>query len=92
MTTRRHLIRASLLAVLIGLGAIVGRETVEVNDGTGEWDRVSSRFVLPWQPSWAASELPKMDQHAGVRVTRWQCYGLAFRHTQHHYRAAGSVE
>jgi len=84
MSKRQTLLGVFFLLVLLGLGGIIGREIVEADDGTGTWRRISSQFVLPWQASAPASMRPEADQHSAVRVTRWYCYGLGFRHTEHY--------
>jgi len=86
MSKRRTFIGVLLLVVLFGLGGTIGRENVEADDGTGKWSRISSRFVLPWEPSVPASARPEADQYFAVRVTRWYCYGLGFKLTEHYSR------
>lgn len=84
MSKRRTQLGVSLLLLLLGLGATIGREIVEADDGTGMWIRISSRFVLPWQAGARASMHPEADRYSALRVTRWYCYGLGFKHTEHH--------
>jgi hypothetical protein len=72
------------IALLILLGAALGWEVREIGDGSGDWTVISRRVVSPWQTSPKADSLSEAEASRFVRVTRWYCYGLAFKHSQHH--------
>lgn len=84
MNFRRKLINAAMV-LLVGAGALVGRETVDVDNGDGRWVRLESRFGFAWQPVLSASKRTDLHRFAGVKVHRWYCYGLSFEHSEHHF-------
>jgi hypothetical protein len=77
----------SIVVLLVLLGATLGLEIREVGDNKGKWTVVGRRVVVPWQPAPEAASLPEADAHPAVRVTRWHCYGLGFKHSQYHSKA-----
>lgn len=75
------------LAVILGalvFGGTVRREVVELGDGTGNWNRVTSRLAMPWSPAPVARDHPLATSTTPVRITRWYAYGFAFHHSEHY--------
>jgi hypothetical protein len=83
---RRHWVLC-IVALLVLLGAAVGVEVRETSDDRGNWTVVGRRVVLPWQPAPEVATFPEADAQPAARVTRWYCYGLAFKHSQHHTKS-----
>lgn len=84
---KRRYWAVGIAVALVVLGATLGWEVREVDDGHGNWTVVGRRIVLPWEPTAEVASLPEGAAHPAVRVTRWHCYGLGFEHSQHHTKA-----
>jgi len=84
MNFRRNL-RNALVILLIGVGALLGWETVDVDNGDGKWVRLESRFRFAWGPVLSADERTNLQRFASVNVDCWYCYGLSFWHSEYHF-------
>jgi hypothetical protein len=78
----RRTIRNVILVALVISGALLGWEVVKVDDGSGNWRRIETRFRFAWEPVISASERTDLQTYAGVSITRWYCYGLSFAHSE----------
>ena len=84
MNLRRKL-RNALLVLLLAAGALIGWETVDVDNGDGNWVRLESQFRFAWEPVLPANQRTNLRRFAGVKVHRWYCYGLSFAHSEYHF-------
>lgn len=73
-----------VVAFLVVLGAPLALEIQEIGDDHGNWTAVGRQVVLAWQPMPEVASFSKADLQPSSRVTRWYCYGLGLKHSQHH--------